>query len=116
MGGILKRMDSQPIKIGGCPDHVHLLCMLSKKHALMKVVEEVKSHSSKWAKTKGEAYRHFYWQNDYGCFSVNPSEIDVVVNYILNQKEHHKTRSFQDEYRAFLRKYEVEFDERYVWD
>src|SRR5690606_13352098 len=81
LGGILNRMECLPIKIGGYTDHMHLLCMLSKKHALMKVVEEVKSHSSRWIKTKGEDYKHFYWQNGYGCFSVNPSQIDVVVNY-----------------------------------
>ena len=82
----------------------------------MKLVEEVKSHSSKWVKTKGEAYRNFYWQNGYGAFSVNPAEVDVVINYIANQKEHHGRKNFQDEYRAFLKKYKVEFDEMYVWD
>ncbi len=82
----------------------------------MKLVEELKSHSSKWIKTKGENYRNFYWQGGYGAFSVNPSEMDVVVRYIENQKEHHRKKSFQEEYRAFLKKYKVEYDERYVWD
>jgi REP element-mobilizing transposase RayT len=116
LGGICKRLECQPIKIGGYTDHIHILCMLSKKIALMKVVEEVKSHSSKWIKTKGEEFSNFYWQDGYGAFSVNPSEVDVVIGYIANQKEHHGKRTFQDEYRAFLKKYEVEYDERYVWD
>jgi putative transposase len=83
---------------------------------LAKLIEEVKSHSSKWVKTKGGLYKNFYWQDGYGAFSVNPSEVDAVVDYISKQKEHHVKRSFQDEYRAFLKKYRAEYDERYVWD
>ncbi len=80
----------------------------------MKLLEEVKSHSSRWMKTKDTALKNFYWQNGYGAFSVNPSEIDKVIAYIENQKKHHKKKTFQDEYRAFLKKYKVEYDERYV--
>ena len=90
--------------------------MLSKKIALIKLLEEVKSYSSKWIKTKGEEYNNFYWQDGYGAFSVNPTEIEVVIKYINNQKEHHNHKTFQEEYRAFLKKYNVEYDERYVWD
>ena len=90
--------------------------MLSKKIALMKLVEEVKSHSSKWIKTKGDGYQNLYWQDGYGAFSVNPSEVDAVINYIGNQHEHHGKKTFQEEYRAFLKKYDVEYDESYVWD
>ncbi len=116
LGGICKNLECHPIKIGGYTDHIHILCMLSKKIALMKLLEDVKSPSSKWMKTKGSGYENFYWQNGYGAFSVNPAEVDTVINYIANQKEHHKTKTFQDEYRAFLKKYNVEYDERYVWD
>ena len=116
IGRIYKEMECQPIKIGGYTDHIHILCMLSKKIALMKLLEEVKSHSSKWMKTKGEILKKFYWQNGYGAFSVNPSQVNIVIAFIENQKEHHKRRSFQDEYRAILRKYKVEYDERYIWD
>lgn len=116
LGGICKRLECHPIKIGGHTDHIHILCMLSKKIALMKLLEEVKSHSSKWMKTIGEKLKEFYWQDGYGAFSVNPTEVDVVKRYIENQKEHHKKITFQDEYRAFLKKYNVEYDERYVWD
>ncbi len=82
----------------------------------MKLMEEVKSHSSKWIKTKGDVYSNFYWQDGYGAFSVNPSEVGVVINYIAIQKEHHIKKTFQEEYRAFLKKYCVEYDERYVWE
>ena len=82
----------------------------------MKLLEEVKSHSSKWMKTKDEMLKNFYWQDGYGAFSVNPSEVDLVIEYIANQHEHHRNKTFQDEYRSFLKKYQVEYDERYVWD
>lgn len=82
----------------------------------MKLLEEVKSHSSKWIKTKSTDLQNFYWQDGYGAFSVNPSEVDRVIRYIERQHEHHAKKSFQDEYRAILKKYQVEYDERYVWD
>jgi len=89
----------------------------------MKLMEEIKKQSSKWIKTKGEAYSGFYWQDaclpvrqGYGIFSVNPSETDVVVAYIENQQEHHRKKTFMEEFRTFLKKYEVDYDERYVWD
>ena len=116
LGGICKNLDCQPIKVGGYTDHIHILCMLSKKIALMKLLEEVKSHSSKWMKTKDGLLKNFYWQDGYGAFSVNPSEIDTVIAYIANQHDHHSKKTFQEEYRAFLKKYNVEYDERYVWD
>ncbi len=116
LGGICNKLECHVIKVGGYNDHVHILCMLSKKVTLMKLLEELKSHSSKWIKTKGEKYKNFFWQNGYGAFSVNPSEVDRVIKYIANQKEHHKKKLFKDEYRGFLKKYEVEYEDRYVWD
>lgn len=116
LGGICKNLECQPIKIGGHSDHIHILCMLSKKVTLIKLLEELKSHSSKWIKTKGDDYKNFYWQDGYGAFSVNPAETENVISYIANQKEHHRKKAFQEEYRNFLEAFEVEFDERYVWD
>ncbi len=116
MGGICKGMESNPVVVGGCSDHIHILCLLSRKVAQMKLLEEIKKQSSKWIKTKGPAYSNFYWQEGYGIFSVNPTELEVVVNYIKNQEEHHKKTTFQDEYRAFLKKYNVDYDERYIWE
>jgi putative transposase len=116
LGGICRDLECHPIKVGGYTDHIHILCMLSKIVALMKLIEEVKSHFSKWIKTKDESLKDFYWQDGYGAFSVNPSQIDAVVKYFDNQHNHHAKITFQDEYRAFLKKYKVEYDERFVWD
>ena len=116
LGGICNNLECQVIKVGGYTDHVHVLCMLSKKISLVKLLGELKSHSSKWVKTLGPKYHNFYWQDEYGAFSVNPADVQVVVKYIENQKEHHSKQTFQDEYRAFLRGHGVEFDESYVWD
>ncbi|MDQ3022350.1 MAG: IS200/IS605 family transposase [Bacteroidota bacterium] len=116
LGGICKNLECQPIKVGGYTDHIHILCMLSKKIALMKLLEEVKSHSSKWMKTKGDDLKNFYWQDGYGAFSVSEPEVDAVIKYIENQKEHHEKKTFKDEYISFLKKFNVDYDERYVWD
>lgn len=116
LGGICNKLECQVIKVGGYTDHIHILCMLSKKIALMKLLEEIKSHSSKWIKTKGGVYTNFYWQDGYGAFSVNPSEVDVVIAYIANQYQHHSKKTYKNEYRTFLKKYQVEYDEKYVWD
>jgi REP element-mobilizing transposase RayT len=116
LGGICNNLECHVLKVGGYKDHIHVLCMLSKKIALMKLVEQLKSNSSKWIKTKGNEFKNFYWQDGYGAFSVRPSEVEIVINYIANQKEHHSKKTFQDEYKAVLKKYEVSYDERYVWD
>lgn len=116
LGGICKKLECTPIKVGGYTDHIHILCMLSKKIALIKLLEELKSHSSRWMKTKDKSLNNFNWQEGYGAFSVNPVEVEIVINYIAKQKEHHRKKSFQDEYRAFLKKYKVDYDERFVWE
>lgn len=115
LGGICNNLECPVLIVGGYTDHIHILCVLSKKITLMKLMEVLKSHSSKWIKTKGEDYANFYWQDGYGAFSVNPAEVEVVRRYIANQKEHHSKKSFQNEYLAFLKRYDVEYDERYVW-
>jgi REP element-mobilizing transposase RayT len=114
--GILRNLDSPMIASNGGQDHVHILFRLGRKITIAETVEELKKSSSKWIKTKGPAYEDFYWQSGYGAFSIGQSGIDDLKRYIANQKEHHRTRTFQEEFRAFLMKYEVEFDERYVWD
>lgn len=116
LGGVCHEMDCQPIQIGGYYDHVHVLCRFSRKLALMDLLEEVKKRSSKWIKAKGEAYANFYWQDGYAAFSVNPTQLAVVIKYIKNQHVHHSKIGYKDECRYFFQKYEVEYDERYVWD
>ena len=116
IGGIFKNLECNPLIVGGYKDHVHVLCSLSRKIALMKLVEELKTHSSKWIKRKGYKYETFYWQNGYGGFSIHTNQVETVRSYILNQKQHHKSISFMEEYLKFLKEYHVEYDERYVWD
>jgi len=114
MGGILKEIESPALIINSMPDHVHILCMISKNIAACKLVEEVKTGSSKWMKTQGVPL--FAWQNGYGAFSVSQSGVDPVRRYIEKQQTHHRKTNFQEEFRRFLEKYRVQYDERYVWD
>ena len=116
ISGILRQHHSPVIAINGVADHIHILCRLSRTITVSKLLEEVKKGSSKWIKSKGEAYRNFYWQNGYGAFSISQSHAERVIRYIARQKQHHGQADFQQEYRALLRKYELEYDERYAWD
>ena len=116
MVGIAQTLDSYVHEIGGVEDHIHLLISLPRTLTLSKLVEEVKKGSSKWVKTKGEAYKDFSWQKGYGAFSIGQSNFVALRKYIQNQAEHHKKISFQDEFRAFLKKYGVGYDEKYLWD
>ena len=115
-GRVLRNWDSPSIIIGGVEDHVHILFLVSKNHALAEIVEEVKSGSSKWIKTKSTKLINFYWQNGYGEFSVSQSNVKSVRQYIQKQKEHHDTVSYQDEFRNFVKRHDVDYEERYVWD
>jgi REP element-mobilizing transposase RayT len=103
-------------RVGGMPDHVHLAVRQSRTIDVATLVERIKTNSTKWVKTLAVGLDDFSWQRGYGAFSVGPSDRDALIAYIDNQEEHHKTRTFQDEYRAFLKKYGIEYDETYVWD
>ena len=116
MAGISRSQDAFVHEIGWTEDHTHLLVSLPRTLCLSKLIEEIKRGSSKWIKTKGEQYRLFAWQNGYGAFSIGQSNYDALRRYIQNQVEHHKKVSFQDEFRSFLKKYKVPYDEKYVWD
>ncbi len=116
MAGILQELHCDPILINGVEDHVHVLCNLSRSLALAKLVEELKKSSSKWMKDQGAGFAEFYWQAGYGVFSVSQSNVQAVRDYIAGQEEHHRTVSFQEEYRAFCRRHGVALDERYAWD
>lgn len=116
IAGILKKINCSPIKINGTEDHVHILCLLSRTITMSKLLEEIKRGSSKWIKSKGEKFKKFYWQNGYGVFSVSQSNVRQVESYIEAQKEHHKRYSFKEEFIRLLKKYQIEYDERYVWE
>lgn len=116
LGGILTNLECQPNIVGGVEDHAHLLCALSRTCDAAAMVKEVKRGSSLWLKTKSPDLADFAWQNGYGIFSIGFSQIESVREYIAGQEEHHRKVSFQDEFRELLRRYEIDFDERYVWD
>ena len=116
LGGILAKLDSPPLLVGGTEDHVHALCRLGRTISQADLVKELKRVSSAWAKERDASMREFAWQAGYGVFSVSASNVEVVRAYIARQEEHHKIHSFQEEYREFLRKHGMEWDERYVWD
>ena|ERR1700690_2374272 len=116
IGGILNHLECQPIIVGGVEDHVHFLCALSRTCEAAKMVKEVKRGSSLWLKTKSPDLHDFAWQNGYGIFSIGFSQIETVRDYIAGQEEHHRKITFQDELRTLLKRYAIEFDERYVWD
>jgi REP element-mobilizing transposase RayT len=103
-------------RVGGVADHVHLAIRLSRTLTIADLVENLKTSSSKWLKTQSPDLATFSWQRGYGCFSVGPTDLDSLCAYIDNQEEHHRTRTFQEEFRMFLKKYGVEYDEAYVWD
>ena len=113
---VFRECDSPSLAINSAYDHIHCLFLLSRKFPVCDVIEEIKKSSSKWIKTKGSQYSNFYWQNGYGAFSIGQSGIENVKRYIARQKEHHRRKTFKEEYLQFLKKYEVEYDERYVWD
>lgn len=116
LGGLCNSLDSTPIIVGGHKNHVHILCLLSKRVALYKLLETTKSNSSRWIKSKGKEYENFFWQDGYGAFSVFPNEIERVKKYILNQNNHHKQQDFKEEYLGLLKQYDITFDEKYIWD
>ena len=114
MGGIAKKLDCYPIRIGGTADHVHLLTVLARTRAVADFVKEVKRVSSAWLREKGIS--GFKWQAGYARFSVSQSRLERVEKYVEGQPEHHRSVGFRDELRRFFEKHGLKFDERYVWD
>lgn len=116
IGGIIKESGSVPLAINGTKDHMHILCKMSKNIALSKLVENIKRNSSRWIKSKDNYYKSFAWQGGYaGGFSVSQSKMEIVRQYIRNQKEHHCKQTFKDEYIVFLQEYNIDYDETYLW-
>jgi REP element-mobilizing transposase RayT len=115
LGGTMKNLDSPCLAAGGTSNHVHLLISQSKTMALSRLMEEIKKSSSKWIKTKSPALRTFAWQDGYGAFTIGQSQVEALQRYIAGQKERHKKLTFEQELIAFLKKYRVPYDERYLW-
>jgi REP element-mobilizing transposase RayT len=113
---IIRDLDSPWVVVGGVADHVHVLFDQGKLHSPVEFVEKTKRESSKFVKTVGAKYKDFYWQRGYGMFSVGPADRDEAEAYVRNQEEHHRVRTFQEEFRAFLNRYGIAFEEQFVWD
>ena len=113
---ICRDLGADFVNVGGVADHVHIITTLARTVSQAQPTEQIKKTSSKWIKTLDARQRGFAWQRGYGAFSVSPSQLDGVRQYIDGQEEHHRTRTFQEEYRELLRKHGVNFDERYLWD
>ncbi len=116
MATVLQNLGCAPVLINSMEDHIHLLFDLARTVAVSHVVEDVKKSSSKWIKTQGEVFATFAWQAGYGAFAVSESMVETVRNYVANQAEHHRKRTFQDELREFYKRHRIVFDERYIWD
>ena len=116
LGGVLGKIDCPSVQIGGTEDHVHILFSICRTRTIASIVETVKTSSSKWIKRKGRGFEGFHWQSGYAAFSVSSSEAATVIDYIRNQADHHQKMTFQDEYRKFLNRHKILFDEKYAWD
>ena len=116
LGGVSKTLECRSLIVGGVEDHVHLLCRLGRTITQAEWVKELKRVSNGWLKEQGPSYAEFEWQGGYADFSVSQSNLEQVKQYIAGQEEHHRKMTFQDELRVLLRRHEMEFDERYVWD
>jgi putative transposase len=116
IGGIVENHKGTLLKAGSVADHIHLLVAHPRTCAPSELVQEIKTGSSRWLKGQRFQYAGFHWQSGYGMFSISPSHRQTVEQYLANQAEHHRVVTFQEEYRRLLEKYEIPFDERYVWD
>jgi REP element-mobilizing transposase RayT len=116
IGGIVQKLSGTLLAAGSVEDHIHLLVAHPRTSSPADVVEAVKTGSSKWMKTRASDLRNFHWQSGYGAFSISPSHRPALERYIAGQAEHHRRETFQEEYRRLLAKYQIPFDERYVWD
>ena len=115
LGGIAREQGFKALAIGGVEDHVHLLLSLPATLPIAKAIQLVKGASSKWVHDTFPKHRGFAWQEGYGAFSIGVSQVDATTKYIRSQAEHHRKTTFQEEFRMFLKRHGIEYDERYVW-
>lgn len=114
LGGIVREMHGAALIVNGTADHVHMLVRIRPVHAAAEIARVLKSNSSRWVREKFSV--QFAWQTGYGVFSVSESNVPTVVRYITAQEEHHRKRTFQEEYVAFLKRNKISYDERYIWE
>jgi len=116
LAGACRAIRSEAYRVGGTDDHLHIACTLPRTLTVSKLLEEVKKSSSAWMKTQGAQYGGFAWQAGYGAFSLGQSQLPVLLRYIDTQEEHHRHRTFKEEFLELLKRYRIEYDERHLWD
>ena len=113
---LCRDLGGERTRVNGVADHVHIVTTLPRTLSLAQLIEKIKKAPSKWIKPLDRRYRQFFWQRGNADFSVSPSQLDSVLRYLQSQEEHHRIRTFQEEYRDFLSRHGIKFDERYLWD
>ena len=116
LAGACRAVGSEAYRVGGTDNHVHIACTLPRTLTVSKLLEEIKKSSSAWVKKQDDKFRSFAWQAGYGVFSVGESQVPVLLRYIDNQQEHHRSSTFEEEFLNFLNRYGIKYDERYLWD
>jgi REP element-mobilizing transposase RayT len=113
--GIVQNHKHKMLAVNGMPDHIHVFVGLHPTESISSLMQTVKGESSEWINTKGFVKGRFQWQEGYGAFSYTRRHVKMIIDYVLNQKEHHRRKSFLEEYREFLKEFEIDFDERYIF-
>ena len=113
--GIIQKNNHKLLCINGMPDHIHILVGLRPAQSVSNLLQDIKADSSQWINEKNFLKIKFEWQEGYGAFSYGKSQLNDVITYIENQEEHHKRQTFTEEYRKFLKKFEIDFDEKYIF-
>ena len=116
IGGVIRAQNGHLIEIGGVEDHVHLLVNLPPTKSISDTIREIKANASKWSNELPDTTYRFEWQKGYGAFTVSYSQVDSVRHYIQNQREHHRIKTFEEEYTVFLEKHNIEFDRQYLFE
>jgi len=116
LAGACRNKGSEAFRVGGTEDHIHIACTLPRTLTISKLLEEIKRSSSAWIKKQDPRCKDFSWQAGYGAFSLGQTQRNPLIGYIDNQREHHRHRTFKEEFLDFLHKYEIDYDERYLWD
>jgi REP element-mobilizing transposase RayT len=116
IGGIVRNLDGCCLEIGGVEDHIHLLANLASTKSVSDSIRDIKSNASRWLNELPEAKNWFGWQKGFGAFTVSHSQIEIVRSYIQNQREHHRTKTFEEEFIELLRRHEIDFDRKYLFE
>ena len=116
LAGAVRNLNAEAYRVGGVADHVHIACTLPRTMPVSKLLEEIKTSSSAWIKQQAPTCAGFAWQAGYGAFSLGQSQLDTLIEYVDAQEEHHRKWTFKEEFVEFLKRYGVDYDERYVWD